>query len=55
MEYSKADLINDAIKRLEAMDEDLKTCNDFLISAIAERRTIRHMLYLGYEKETAKS
>lgn len=50
MTHTKETLIDEAIKRLESMDEDLKACNDFLISAIAERRTIRHILYLSNEK-----
>lgn len=50
MEYTKEKLINEAIKRLETLDEILKDCHESCCNAIAERKTVRYLLYLGCEK-----
>lgn len=51
MDYTKAALIEDAIRKLEVLGDILNDCNDTIISAIAERRSIRHLLFLACEKE----
>ena len=50
MDYTKEKLIEKAIKRLEALDDLLKDCQESIVSAIAERRVIRYLLFLASER-----
>jgi hypothetical protein len=54
MDYTKEELIKDAIEKLEALDDTLNNCLEMISSACAERRLIRHLLFLGYEKQNNK-
>jgi len=51
MEYSKKTLIKEAIRKLENLDEMLKDCMEVINSACEERRLIRYLLWLGFEKD----
>ena len=51
MEYSKEDLIKYAIRRLETIDDALQHAQEFISAAYAERRVVRHLLFLACEKE----
>ena len=49
MDYSKEDLIEHAIGRLEAQEDALQEAAVFISAAYAERRVIRNLLYLACE------
>jgi hypothetical protein len=51
MEYSKEMLIEEAIKRLDVLEETLQYCQESISAIFAERRVIRYLLFLGCEKE----
>jgi len=51
MEYGKEDLIKESIKRIEALDETLKSCQELISEACAERQVVRYLLWLSCEKE----
>lgn len=50
MDYTKEELVKDAIRRLEALDDILNNCLEIINSACAERRLVRHLLFLGFEE-----
>jgi hypothetical protein len=51
MEYSKEDLIEHAMSRLEAQDDALQSASELINAAYAERRVIGNLLYLAFKKE----
>ena len=51
MEYTKEMLVTEAIKRLEALDETLKGCQELINAACEERTTVSYLLWLGHEKD----
>lgn len=51
MDYTKEMLIKEALTKLELLDDILKDCQETISSAIATRKLIRYLLWLGFEKE----
>lgn len=51
MEYSKEDLIEHAMSRLEAQEDALQHASDFINAAYVESGVIGNLLYLASEKE----
>ncbi len=50
MEYSKEMLIKEAIRKVENMDDLTKDCLEIITAISNQRKVIRYLLYLGYEK-----
>lgn len=51
MEYNKEDLLKEAIKKLGALDDLLKTCQEMITAMAEERKVIRYLLFLSCEKD----
>ncbi len=51
MEYTKEMLIDEAIKKLNNIDDLLKDCMELISGAHAEREVARYLLFLGCEKK----
>lgn len=54
MDHTNDMLIKEAIKKLENLDELLKSCAETINSAYAEMETSRYLFWLGCEKEEKK-
>ena len=52
MDYTKQDLFEQAMGRMEALDDALQHANAFITAAYPERRVIRNLLYLAFEKKS---
>jgi hypothetical protein len=51
MEYSKEMLINEALKRLDTIDEDIVSCHNLINGIHTEKEIARYLLFLGIEKK----
>lgn len=51
MDCTKDDLIEQAISRLESMEDTLQNAQEFICATFAERRVVRHLLFLACKKE----
>lgn len=55
MDYTKENLIKEAIKRLETLEDTLQEALESINAAYAERRVIRYLLFLGCEKKAEQN
>lgn len=51
MDYTKEMLVDEAIKRLDTIDDVLESCQESLSAIYAEKQTARYLLWLGAEKK----
>lgn len=51
MEHTNEELIKEAIKRLDIIDEVLEQCQISLTAVSVEKQIARYLLWLGFEKE----
>jgi len=51
MEYSKEMLINEALKRLDTIDEEIESCHNLINGIHTEKEIARYLLFLGFEKK----
>lgn len=51
MDYSKEMLMQEIFKKMESLDDALKSCMEFVNAINEERKVIRYLLWLIYEKK----